>query len=193
MEAAAVKTSSSNPDLDLATRHLHGDETAFDEVYERFAPMVFNLALRLASSAEEAEDLAQEVFLRIYRHLGRFQGRSSLKTWVYRVTLNHCRSRLGRMRRWFQPPVDDEGEELVEPVDERRGPEERTLAHDAARRVARALREVKPDFREAVVLRDLQGLAYDEIAEILELPIGTVRSRIARGRDQLRRVLEKEK
>ncbi|MEM7350986.1 MAG: sigma-70 family RNA polymerase sigma factor, partial [Acidobacteriota bacterium] len=83
---------------------------------------------------------------------------------------------------------DGEGARLI---DERRGPEDNALAQDASRRVSLALRQVKPVFREAVVLRDLQGLSYDEIAEILKVRIGTVRSRIARGRDRLRIVLEK--
>ena len=83
---------------------------------------------------------------------------------------------------------DGEGRELV---DERRGPEERALARDAARQLGRALTQLKPRFREAVVLRDLEGLSYDEIAEVLNIRIGTVRSRIARGRDRLRIVLEK--
>lgn len=181
-----------SPDLELAERHRLGDPQAFDEVYGRFSGLVYNLALRLAGSTDQAEDLSQEVFLRIYRHLGRFSGRSSLKTWVYRVTLNHCRSRLGRWRRWFQLPVDDDGNETIEQADESRGPEERALAKDTARRVGEALRQVRAEFREAVVLRDLEGLAYEEIAEILNIPIGTVRSRIARGRDALRLVLEKE-
>lgn len=178
-------------DLDLAERHRYGDPQAFDEVYARFSTMVYNLALRLSGSADQAEDLTQEVFLRIFRHLGRFSGRSSLKTWVYQVTLNHCRSRLGRWRRWFQLPVDADGHETIEQVDESRGPEERALARDAAREVGKALQQVRSEFREAVVLRDLEGLAYEEIANILNVPIGTVRSRIARGRDQLRQVLEK--
>lgn len=190
--ATTTRVMSFNADLELAERHRYGDLRAFDEVYERFSGLVYNLALRLAGDAEQAEDLSQEVFLRIFRHLGRFSGRSSLKTWIYRVTLNHCRSRLGRWRRWFQLPVDDDGNEKDEAVDTSRDPEERVLAQDAARRVGRALCEVRAEFREAVVLRDLEELAYEEIAEILDVPIGTVRSRIARGREQLRKVLEKE-
>ena len=192
MEAITVSSPSSNPDLDLAERHRYGDPQAFEEVYDRYASMVYSLALRLAGKPSEAEDLAQEVFLRIYRHLGRFNGRSTLKTWVYRVTINHCRSRLGRLRRLFQLPVDDEGREQTDWVDERRGPEARALAHDAVRRVTAALQQVKPSFREAVVLRDIEELSYEEIASVLGIRIGTVRSRIARGREQLRRVLESE-
>ncbi len=192
MEAVIASSSlRSNADLDLAQRHRYGDQTAFEEVYQRFARMVFNLALRMAGSVEEAEDLTQEIFLRIYRHLGKFNGRSTLKTWVYRVTLNHCRSKLGRRRYPTKPLAeenDGEGEELV---DEGRTPEDLTLALDVSRQVSRAIAQLKPRFREAVVLRDLEGLSYSEIAQVLKIRIGTVRSRIARGRDRLRTILEK--
>ncbi len=192
MVATSTATSlSSNPDLDLATRHRYGDPKAFDEVYSRYAQMVFNLAYRMSGKPDEAEDLAQEIFLRIHRHLARFNGRSTLKTWVYRVTLNHCRSKLGRRRYPTQPLADENDGEGARLVDESRDPEDLALAHDASRQISLALRQVKPVFREAVVLRDLQGLSYDEIAEVLEVRVGTVRSRIARGRDRLRAVLEK--
>lgn len=189
MEAAAA-AAGSNPDLDLALRHRYGDETAFEEIYRRFAPMVYNLAFRMAGRAERAEDFTQEIFLRVFRHLARFNGRSTLKTWVYRVALNHCRSRLSRKRFFFQPLADENEDEGVELPDPGRGPEDRALARDAGRRVHHALSRVKPVFREAVVLRDLEGLSYEEIAEILGIRIGTVRSRIARGREQLRGQLE---
>ncbi len=192
MAAGAVATTlSSDSDLDLATRHRYGDPEAFGEVYRRFAQMVYNLAYRMAGDAEEAEDLTQEVFLRIHRHLGRFSGRSALKTWVYRVTLNHCRSKLGRRRHPTQGLAEENDGEGAQLVDGGRGPEEQALARDAGRQVSEALRQVKPVFREAVVLRDLEGLSYDEIARVLKVRIGTVRSRIARGRERLRIALEK--
>ncbi len=184
LAAAAEAAELGSRERSLVERHRWGDATAFEEVYRRFAEMVFNLAYRLAGEREEAADLTQEVFLRIYRHLGRFHGGSSLKTWIYRVALNHCRSRLGRRRPL--EPLDDAG---AEPVDPARGPESRALAGDAGRRVAAALAGLPPAFREAVVLRDLEGLAYQEIAEVLGVRVGTVRSRIARGRDQLREIL----
>ena len=191
MAATTAATSLSvNPDLDLATRHRYGDPQAFEEVYERFAQMIYNLAYRMSGHAEEAEDLTQEIFLRIHRHLGRFNGRSALKTWVYRVTLNHCRSKLGRRRYPTQPLAEENDGEGARLIDERRDPEGIAVAHDVGRQVYLALRQLKPLFREAVVLRDIQGLSYDEIAEILKVRIGTVRSRIARGRERLRIVLE---
>lgn len=176
---------------DLALRHRYGDPAAFEEVYGRFAEMVFALALRMSGDREEAADLSQETFLRVYRHLGRFRGRSSLKTWIYSVTVNCCRSKLGRRRRRrLERPVADRPVRLEEVADERAGPEQRALGHDLGRRLTAAIAELPLAFREAVVLRDVHGLSYAEIGEILGVRIGTVRSRIARGRERLRQRLE---
>jgi len=163
------------PELEAVRRKLG---LAFDPV-----------AADLSGNPDDAADLSQEAFLRVYRHLGKFRGQCALKSWIYRVTLNHCRSRLGRLRLPSQP-IERDDERAVE--DPRRGPEAHALAHDAERRVAEALTQVKASFREAVVLRDLEGLSYAEIAEVLSVRVGTVRSRIARGRDQLRVILEKQ-
>lgn len=177
-------------DLELVERHRVGDRYAFDEIYARFGEMVYNLALRMSGEAEEAADLAQEIFLRVYRHLDHFEGRSALKTWIFRIALNHCRERLSRFRPQTQP-IRGEGEEGgVALPDPHRGPEELAVAADESRRVGLALARLPEPFREAVVLRDLEGLSYQEIAEVLRVAVGTVRSRIARGRDQLREFLE---
>lgn len=189
--AASPAAFSSTPDLDLAVRHRYGDPKAFEQVYQQYSKMVYNLAFRMAGTSEKAEDFTQEIFIRIYRHLGRFNGRSTLKTWVYRVAINHCRSKLSRKRFFFQPLAEEQEEEQgVQLVDGNRGPEDLVLANDIEMRVRQGLRQVKQVFREAVVLRDLEGLPYDEIADILKVRIGTVRSRIARGREQLRVILE---
>jgi RNA polymerase sigma-70 factor (ECF subfamily) len=179
-------------DVELVERHRCGDLHAFDEVYARFGEMVYNLSLRLAGNREEAADLTQEVFLRIYRHLGSFGGRSTLKTWVFRISINHCRDRLSRHIPNMQS-IDGDAEEgggvvLSDPA---RGPEELAVAADEGRRVMASLSRLPHVFREAVVLRDLEGLSYEEIAEVLGVRVGTVRSRIARGREQLRHLLEK--
>lgn len=177
-------------DLEIVERHRQGDPEAFAEVYRRHEETVYNVALRLSGDPFDAADLTQETFLRVYRHLGKFKGRSALKTWIYRVALNHCRSKLSRRRLPMQPLLGPDGETERDLPDPARGPEERAVAHDEGRRVAAALAELPVAFREAVVLRDLEGLAYEEIAEVLKVRIGTVRSRIARGRDKLRQVLE---
>ncbi len=195
MKAAAVVAAGvceHDLDLDLAQRHCAGDAGAFDEVYGRHAGMVYNLALRLAGDVDEAADLTQEIFLLIHRHLGSFGGRSALKTWIFRVALNHCRERLSRFRPLTQP-IGEEADEsgAVRLPDPGRGPEELAMAADLAQQVARCLALLPASFREAVVLRDLQGLSYQEIAAVLGVRVGTVRSRIARGREQLRLLLER--
>ncbi len=179
-------------DVELVERHRCGDLQAFDEVYERFSEMVYNLAVRLSGNRDEAADLTQEIFLRIYRHLGSFGGRSTLKTWVFRIAVNHCRDRLSRhvpLMQSIDDGVEEEGMPIADPA---RGPEELAVAADEGRRVSRGLARLPQVFREAVVLRDLEGLSYEEIAEVLGVRVGTVRSRIARGREQLRLLLERE-
>lgn len=174
----------------LAERHRWSDPDAFAELYRAHAALVYNLALRLSGDPDRAADLAQEVFLRIHRHLGEFRGRSSLETWIYRVTVNHCRSRLARRRPPTRPLEEGGGDRSAHLADPARGPEERALAGDAARVVTAALGLLPVKLREAVVLRDLEGLPYEEIARVLGVRIGTVRSRIARGRERLRHVLQ---
>jgi RNA polymerase sigma-70 factor (ECF subfamily) len=191
MNASAIALPGSRDlDLDLAVRHRIGDETAFREIYDRFSPMVYNLCLRLAGDRTMAQDLSQEVFLRVFKGLPRFRGSSSLKTWIYSIALNHCRGRLGRRgleledwdaQRWSRGPADPA-----------LSPEEDLLARDGERRIAVALLALPVKFREAVVLRDLEGLSYEEIAAVLRVRTGTVRSRIARGRERLRQLLEIE-
>lgn len=172
-------------DLELARRHAAGDPDAFEAVYARYSGLVYGLCQRLSGDPDRALDLAQEVFLRIDRHLGRFHGRSSLKTWIYRVTVNHCRSALARRRPEvsLESRILDGGEEPRAPGP---GPEQAAVGSQIQRRLERALAQLPHPFREAVVLRDVEGLTYDEIAEVLAVPLGTVRSRIARGREALR-------
>lgn len=191
MDVATVKASTmSEADLDLAQRHRYGDETAFEEIYERFGSMVFNLALRFTGEPEEAADLSQETFLKIHRHLAGFRGRSSLKTWVYRVAVNCCRSRYRKQRAWRSRLMADSETSLERLPDCHRSPEERAIARNTVDRISEALAALPVIYREAVLLRDIEGLTYEEIAEVLGQRLGTVRSRIARGRDRLRVLLE---
>ncbi len=189
LTTAATPTARS--DEELVELHRYGDEGAFEAIYQRFEEMVYRLALRMSGDPEEAADCTQEVFLRVHRHLRSFRGRSSLKTWIFRIAINCCRSRLKRRSRKRRVFVAGAEERIDAAEDRRRDPEERALERDLARRLERLLAELKPHYREAVVLRDLQGLSYREIATVLAVRVGTVRSRIARGREQLRGLLEK--
>jgi RNA polymerase sigma-70 factor (ECF subfamily) len=177
-------------DLELVERHRYGDQAAFEQIYRRHAEMVFNLAIRMTGDPEEAADVSQETFLRVHRYCARFRGQSSLKTWIYRVTVNCCRSRFRRNQTWRTRILSGSLERVEQVPDTRRGPEDRTVARDRGEAVMRALQRLPSPFREAVVLRDLEGLTYEEVARVLGIRIGTVRSRIARGRDRLRTLLE---
>ena len=189
--AVLMEEPSGDTDLQLVERHRYGDQAAFEQIYRRHSEMVFNLALRLTGDAEEAADVCQETFLRVHRYCARFRGRSSLKTWIYRVAVNCCRSRFRRSHAWRTRILSGALETVEQVADTRRGPEDRTLARDQSETITDALRRLPKPFREAVVLRDLEGLTYEEIAGVLGVRIGTVRSRIARGRDRLRTLLEK--
>lgn len=188
----SVPTKADDPDLELIERHRLGDPSAFGEIFDRHHRMVFNLALRLSGDPERADDLSQEIFLRIYRHIGRFKGRSSLKTWIYRISINCCRSRLARRRLPIQVPADPTVDLVDRLRDPTAGPERRAIARDRMRQLMAVLQQLPRPYREAVVLRDVEELTYEEIAGVLGVRLGTVRSRIARGRERLRQMLEAE-
>jgi RNA polymerase sigma-70 factor (ECF subfamily) len=173
-----------------------GCESAYETLVERFQQPVFNLVSRLLKDPGEACDVAQEVFLKVFRKIGSFRGESSLKTWIYRIAVNeaHNRSRW-HIRHRGQEVALESGEEtagcrerLAAP---RSSPYEFVLDRERRSLVEAALADLNPSYRTAIVLRDIEDLNYDEIAEILQIPLGTVKSRILRGREALRRELEK--
>ncbi len=178
-------------DEKAVARFLGGDPIGFEQIVRHYSGMVFALAARLVGPWE-AEEVVQETFLRAYRGLETFRGDASLKTWLYTIALNRARARLGalaRMRKVFASrraaAEEDQpwpGEEAPDPS---ASPEEQLLALEQRTRLRKAIRNLPEEFRHAVVLRDLEGLSYDDIARVLKVPIGTVRSRIARGRAAL--------
>jgi RNA polymerase sigma-70 factor, ECF subfamily len=182
----------------LIARLRAGEMDAFAELVHQYQPMVYSVIRRMVRDEEEARDITQETFLKIYRHFARFRGESSLKTWVFRVAINQAHN----SERWWRRRRRDETSSLDEPEAERGAlgarlvsrsetPEAQALAHERRRQLERALAGLKPDFRVAVILRDIEGLAYEEIAAILEVSVGTVKSRIARGRETLRASLKR--
>jgi RNA polymerase sigma-70 factor (ECF subfamily) len=176
------------------SRFLAGDVLGFEQIVRHYSGMVFSLAARLVGPMD-AEDVVQETFLRAWHGLERFRGESSLKTWLYAIALNRARARhgtLSRLRAVFtqgKTKEDDPFASLDDAADPALSPEENTLITERRRRLREALRTLSDEFRTAVVLRDLEGLSYEEIAEVLGVPIGTVRSRLARGRALLKEKL----
>lgn len=177
------------------TRFLAGDVGGFEAIVQQYSGMIFSLAARLVGPSE-AEDVVQETFLRAFRGLERFRGDSSLKTWLYTIALNRVRARHGsmaRLRQFFVAPKPADDDSFFDILDRAQdpgdSPEETALVSERRRRLRAAIRALPEEFRESVVLRDLEGLSYEEIAGVLDVPIGTVRSRIARGRAQLKETL----
>ena len=184
------------PDDERAvSRFLAGDVSGFEAIVRRYSGMVFTLAARLVGPLD-AEDVVQETFLRAWRGLESFRGESSLKTWLYAIALNRVRARRGtlaRLRSRFgagERPGADPDFSLVDGLaDTGLSPEENALRSEERRRLRKAVLGLPEEFRLAVVLRDLEGLSYEEVAAVLSVPIGTVRSRLARGRALIKETL----
>jgi RNA polymerase sigma-70 factor (ECF subfamily) len=161
----------------------------FDEVYERFRRPIWRLARRLTESDEEAFDATQEIFLRIWRGLGGFRGESKLSTWVFQIAWNYLRGHNRRRGRHLRA-ITEQSEELVARApDPAPGPERRAVSSDLLDRVTLAMDELPEHYRIVVWLRDGEDLSYSEIADVLDLPIGTVRSRLARARETLKKAV----
>jgi RNA polymerase sigma-70 factor (ECF subfamily) len=165
-----------------------GDPVAFASLVRLHEGMVFNLSARLLGDAEEARDVAQEVFLQVYRQLGRFEGRSRLKTWIYRIAVNQCHN---RRRLWHRRRRDRE--EALDAVPAEAGgarggasPYEEARRGERARRVQAALLELSFEHRSVLVLREVEGLTCAEVAGALGVPEGTVKSRLSRAREAMR-------
>jgi len=180
-------------DDELVRRLRTGEEAAYEALLARFQQPVYNLAFRLLSNPGDASDVVQEVFLKVFRNVGHFRRQSSLKTWIYRITVNEAHNQ----RRWFfrhrsrEVGLDEETDEgCSRPVaDTGRSPFDCTFDREKHVLIENALGRINPLFREVVVLRDIEDLSYEEIAEVLQISLGTVKSRIMRGREALREEL----
>ena len=178
----------------LIQRCAAGEQAACAELVSSHERMVFQLALHLLGDRDEALDLSQEVFLRVFRTLPSFRGQSALKTWIYRIAINQARNRQRWWRRrhradqvQLEQHVLDHGE-LPQPGDAD-APDRAFARKELARRLWDALDALPFDQRTVIVLREMDGLSYDEIADSLDVAVGTVKSRLTRARQTLRRAL----
>ena len=182
---------------ELVERAKRGDETAFEALVTDNEKRIYNLCRRLVGNPEDAAELTQEAFLNAWRGLGRFQGESSFSTWRYRLASNACIDFLRKEKRRQSLSMtvsldDDEEERQVELPDERYAPEGELERAEARRAVAEGLEKLTAEHRQVLVMRELNGLSYAEIGTVLGLEEGTVKSRIARARNALRKVLTEQ-
>jgi RNA polymerase sigma-70 factor (ECF subfamily) len=181
-------------------RLKRGDAAAFETLVNERSGEIYGLLYRLTENVEEARDLTQETFLRAFQSIGHFRGESDLRTWIYRIAINQARNRWRWWRRRRReatisidaPEIGGGRLGLVETLKATtvRDPEQDTLLSERERALKKALSSLKRVYREAVILRDIEGFAYEEIATTLDISVGTVKSRLARGRQELRRKLE---
>lgn len=173
-------------DRELAERAKNGDQGAFEQLVLNNQNKVFSLALRLTGDREDAADLAQEAFVKAWQNLAGFQGESSFSTWIYRLTANLCIDWLRKKKRWGAMTSLEDG---AEPADWEGDPQIQLERSERSRALERGLARLPERQREILSLRELSGLSYQEIGEKLDLDLGTVKSRIARSRLALRKIL----
>ena len=168
---------------ELLARVVSGDREAFDLVMRSHEDRVFSVCMRILGNRERALDATQDTFLTVYRKAGQFQGRSAVGTWIYRIAVNTCYDQIRRAKRRPTEPLP----EHVDPAD----PSAEEAIESAALRpeIEMALLSIPLEFRNAVIMSDLEGLSLPEVAEVLGVPIGTVKSRVFRGRRLLARQL----
>jgi RNA polymerase sigma-70 factor (ECF subfamily) len=186
-------TSNAEADLKLVEKVKKGDKKAFDLLVLKYQQKVANIISRYIHDSSEVLDVSQEAFIKAYRALPKFRGDSAFYTWLYRIAINTAKNHLAAKGR--RPPTDDVEAATAEQMDsgarlkEFDTPERLLLQDEIARTIRDALNELPDDLRTAISLRELEGLSYEEIAQAMDCPIGTVRSRIFRARDAIEKKL----
>ncbi len=199
--AARGEARAIGPEAQFIERLRAGEAAAFNRLVEERSGDIYALLLRLTEDPEEARDLTQETFLQAFRYVAQFRGDSDLRTWLYRIAVNQARNRWRwwrRRRRDSTVSLDapDAAGEGSTPLASRLSdpgasdPEQQALARERERMLLRALQSLSRTYREVVVLRDIEGLSYEEVAQALDISVGTVKSRLSRGRTELRKRLE---
>jgi RNA polymerase sigma-70 factor (ECF subfamily) len=191
---SAAGSTYASSDAGFVERLRAGNAEAFDKLITRYSADIYSLLFRLTADREEAADLTQETFLRAFRAIGGFRGNSDLKTWLYRIAINESRNKF----RWWKRRRREKTVSLEDCVgnsevaysetisDSTASPEQTALRRERERILQNALKELPAIFREPIVLFDIEGLSYEEICKALDLNLGTLKSRLARGRKELK-------
>ena len=170
----------------LVERIQAGDRSAFVRLLDAYETRVYRLALRFTNSAPDAEDVTQEIFLGVYKGLGNFRGNSALGTWIYRIAMNHCLEFRRKRKLDCMPYGDDLN---LATSDWREDPFQSAGRQELSDKVEAALSSLSPLHRDVIVLHELQGMTYQEVAAALDVPVGTVKSRLSNAFRKLRELL----
>ena len=196
-----MSNETASDDRELINRFVRdGDPSAFDVLVGKYSSRAYQIAYGILNNREDAEEVAQDTFLRIFRALPNFRGDAEFSTWMYRIVINLSRNKL----RWnkirgngmsisIDAPLENgkgDGELTMELPDERMTPDQELLYNEMKEKTRNAMDQLPESYREAVTLRNVKGLSYEEIADILGCKVGTIKSRIARGREEIRNLLE---
>jgi RNA polymerase sigma-70 factor (ECF subfamily) len=181
-------------DQRLIAQCLDGDTAAFGELVRRYQDRLYNTVYRLVDNAEDAADVVQDAFLNAYQSLDGFKGDSLFFTWLYRIAVNTAISQKRKQRVLLSIDAGRNGEAVVQPLDESAysQPGHALERAEQDRRVHQALQRLSPEHRAVLILKDMEGQKYEEMADVLGVPIGTIRSRLHRARAELRELLERE-
>ena len=185
------------PETYLVRRFLNGDGDAFNRLIEICTPRAYAIALRMMGNRDEAQDVTQEAFLRAFQAIGKFRADASFPTWLYRIVINVCHDELARRKRRPSPMSDfirdDDSEMLPEASSPTPGPHEMIIRQQQQQALSQAISSLPEIYRAVIILHDVEGMQYDEIASVLRTNLGTVKSRVNRARNILREKLLKER
>jgi RNA polymerase sigma-70 factor (ECF subfamily) len=184
-----------NNETELLEKCIQGDNKAFEELIEQYSQRLFNVIYRIVSNKHDADDIYQNVVFKAYKSIKNFKIKSSFFTWIYRIAVNECLDTIKKSNNnnivYIDKPIEtDDSEITTQIMDKSGGPEEKYENKELRGKIIFALESIKEDFKIVIVLRDIQGLSYEEIAEILKCPEGTVKSRLNRARDMLKSKLK---
>lgn len=182
----ATRTMTARDERTLVQQIQSGDRQAFERLLDQYEARVYRLALRYTDSVPDAEDVTQEIFLALYKSIGSFRGQSALGTWIYRVAMNHC---LEYRRRKKPDNVPLNEELMLVSSDWRDDPVQAADRRELSERMEEAIGRLSPVHRDVILLHEMQGLTYQEVAAALDVPVGTVKSRLSNALRRLRELL----
>ena len=182
-------------DIEIVEKVLKGDIDIFSEIIEKYEKMIYNLAYRIFNNRSDAEDITQEVFIKVYKNLHKCEGKQSIKTWVYTIAYNTCidevRKRKGKNNISLDMEIEGEKNSFsLEIPSNEPTPEKALMEKEGLFEIEQAISSLNENNRALIFLRDIKGLSYNEISEIMNLNIGTVKSRINRARNALKNILK---